>query len=148
MSPIRYVICHPRHMWSMTQMTDDTKFRWQSWYRCLKKWLNITSQAGSIKLNGDFFWSIQIGNTTAEISPSIILEVLCTSGFESKCFEGTLKQVGRSWFFCVVSHGINLLRNIFKNLFSFGQFGGTLGEALGPFGVSLRPFGGIPWTLG
>ena len=51
------VICHLWHWW---QMTDDEDDRWQSQYGCLKKCLDLTSQAGGMKIIRNFYKSRKI----------------------------------------------------------------------------------------
>ena len=52
MSSVICVICH---LWHKLQMTDETNDRWRSQYGCLKKRLDLTSQAGSMKLIANVF---------------------------------------------------------------------------------------------
>jgi hypothetical protein len=60
----------------MTQMTDD-----------------LTIQTGSIKLDAHVFKKHKNG-IYQEISPLSISEILCIFELESKCFDGTINQVG------------------------------------------------------
>ena len=66
MSSVIRVICHLWHWW---QMTDDMDDRWQSQYGCLKKCLDLTSQAGGMKIVRNFYRSITVENSTVKISP-------------------------------------------------------------------------------
>ena len=96
MSSVIHVICHIWHKW---QMTDDTNDTWRSRYWCLKKHLDIMSQARSMKLITNV---IEVENTTAKISPLLILEILCIFGFRKQVF---WRDPNSSWMklkFCLV----------------------------------------------
>ena len=55
LSSMSSVICHQCHKWHIMQMTDDISNRSHSWYGCLKKGMDPTSEAGSIKVIANVF---------------------------------------------------------------------------------------------